>query len=152
MRLLTSRPTGVVALLVLLCMGLLPGAAGSTNAARAQSPYGGTLTATTGTDLGDLDPAISYSWEDYNMLHEVFNGLLGYKPGTTTLVPDIATSFPQVSKDGLTWTFTLRKGVMFQPPVSREVVAADFKYSWERVLNPKTASPGVTFFLHIAEA
>src|SRR5205085_7008550 len=85
-------------------------------AATAHSPYGGTLTATTSVDLGTLDPAISYAWTDYNMLHNVFNGLLGYKPDSTTLVPDIAASWPAISKDGLVWTFTLRNGVMFQPP------------------------------------
>jgi ABC-type transport system substrate-binding protein len=41
---------------------------------------------------------------------------------------------------------------MFQTPVNREVTATDVKYSWQRVLNPKTASPGVTFFLDIAGA
>jgi ABC-type transport system substrate-binding protein len=116
------------------------------------SPYGGTLIATIAGDPEDLDPAISYGWSDYYSLHEVFNGLLGYKPDTLTLVPDIAASWPTISKDGLVWTFHLRHGVLFQPPVNREVHASDFKYSWERVLNPKTASPGVTFFLDIAGA
>jgi ABC-type transport system substrate-binding protein len=110
------------------------------------------VTATTQADIGDFDPAISYAWADYNLLHCAFNGLLGYKPGTLALTPDLAVSFPTVSADGLVWTFTLRRGVMFHPPVSREVQASDFKYSWERVLNPKTASPGVTFFLHIEGA
>src|SRR5919204_423608 len=122
------------------------------HATTAHSPYGGTLVATTSGDPEDLDPAISYGWQGYNMLHNVFNGLLGYKPDSTTLVPDIAAAWPTISQDGLVWTFTLRHGVMFQPPVNREVQAADFKYSWERVLNPRTASPGVTFFLDIAGA
>ena len=121
-------------------------------ATTAHSPHGGTLVATTAGDPEDLDPAISYGWQDYNMLHNVFNGLLGYKPDSTTLVPDIAAAWPIISQDGLVWTFTLRHGVMFQPPVNREVQAADFKYSWQRVLNPRTASPGVTFFLDIAGA
>jgi ABC-type transport system substrate-binding protein len=122
------------------------------HATTAHSPYGGTLVATTSGDPEDLDPAISYGWQDYNLVHNVFNGLLGYKPASTTLVPDIAAAWPTISQDGLIWTFTLRHGVMFQPPVNREVQAADFKYSWERVLNPRTASPGVTFFLDIAGA
>jgi ABC-type transport system substrate-binding protein len=118
----------------------------------AHSPYGGTLTATTSADFGDFDPAISYAWANFNTLHNVFNGLLGYKQDSLTLMPDIATGMPVVSADGLVWTFTLRHGVMFQPPVNREVHASDFKYSWQRVLNPKTASPGATFFLDIVGA
>jgi ABC-type transport system substrate-binding protein len=145
----------VRSLITLLLAGLALMPAQGRNLARAttaHSPYGGTLIATTAGDPEDFDPAISYGWQDYYSLHEVFNGLLGYKPDTLTLVPDIAASWPTISNDGLVWTFHLRHGVMFQPPVNREVHASDFKYSWERVLNPKTASPGVTFFLHIAGA
>jgi ABC-type transport system substrate-binding protein len=142
-------------LIALLLTGAVLLPAQGKNLARAttaHSPYGGTLIATTQTDPGDLDPAVSYGWADFNLLHNVFNALLGYKPNSTTLVPDIAAGWPTISKDGLVWTFTLRHGVMFQPPVNREVRASDFKYSWERVLNPKTASPGVTFFLDIVGA
>ncbi|MGH2389232.1 MAG: ABC transporter substrate-binding protein [Chloroflexota bacterium] len=113
---------------------------------------GGTLVATTQADIGDFDPAVSYAWANYNLLHCVFNGLLGYKPGTLALTPDLAAGMPKTSADGLVWTFTLRRGVRFHSPVNREVQASDFKYSWERVLNPKTASPGVTFLLHIEGA
>jgi len=142
-------------LMVLLLAGTtVLGVAGrrATSASTAASPYGGTLVATTSGDPQDLDPAISYAWSDYNLLHNVFEGLLGYKPNSTTLTPLLATAWPVVSKDGLQWTFTLRKGVLFQAPVNREVRAGDVKYSWERVLNPKTASPGATFFLDIAGA
>jgi ABC-type transport system substrate-binding protein len=124
----------------------------SGRAAAEHSPYGGTLTATTNADFGDFDPAISYAWANYNTLHDVFNGLLGYQPNSLTLTPDIAAGMPAVSANGLVWTFTLRHGVMFQAPVNREVRASDFKYSWERVLNPKTASPGAGFFLDIVGA
>ena len=149
-RVLVGR--GLVALL-LVSAALLPArGAHPMRAMAARSLYGGTLIATTSADPGDFDPAISYGWADYNLLHNIFNGLLGYAPDSTTLVPDIAARWPAISPDGLTWTFTLRHGVMFQPPVNREVHAADFKYSWERVLNPKTASPAVTFFQHIVGA
>lgn len=145
----------VQALMALLLAGVAFVPAQGKNLAGAtttHSPYGGTLVATTGGDPQDYDPAISYGWADFYSLHEVFNGLLAYKPNTLSLVPDIAASWPTISKDGLVWTFTLRHGVMFQAPVNREVHASDFKYSWERVLNPKTASPGVTFFLDIVGA
>ena len=82
----------------------------------------------------------------------VFEGLLGYKPQSTELVPLLAADMPTVSEDGAVYTVTLRQGVKFQAPVNREVTADDFKYSWMRVLNPETASPGVTFLFDIAGA
>src|SRR5690606_3805931 len=54
--------------------------------------------------------------------------------------PALAESW-EISEDGLTYTFNLRQGVMFHPPVSREFVAEDVKYSFERILDPETASP-----------
>jgi peptide/nickel transport system substrate-binding protein len=46
------------------------------------------------------------------------------------IVPDLATDTGQVSKDGLTWTFTLQKGVKFED--GRPITAADIKYGIER--------------------
>ncbi len=45
------------------------------------------------------------------------------------------------SPDLTTFTFKLKHGVMFQPPVNREVTAQDFVDSWNRVTNPKANSP-----------
>jgi len=104
--------------------------------------YGGTLVATTGSDMETFDPAISYEWTNWSMLPNVFEGLIGFKPQSTDLVPLLAADMPAVSEDGTVYTVTLRKGVKFQAPVSREVTADDFRYSWLRVLNPETASPG----------
>jgi ABC-type transport system substrate-binding protein len=141
----------IVLLLVgftLVAPGKIPAQAGT-----AHSPsYGGALVGTTGSDIEDLDPAISYNWADFNMLHDVFEGLLGYKPGSTQLVPVLAARMPTISTNGLVYTFTLRQGVRFQAPVNRDVTAADFKYSWQRVLNPKTASPGASFLFDIVGA
>ena len=55
------------------------------------------------------------------------------------LIPDLATEVPSVqnggiSADGKTYTFHLRSGVRFAPPVNREVTAADWKYSFERMI------------------
>ncbi len=52
-------------------------------------------------------------------------------------VPDLAESW-KVSDDGLTYTFTLRKGVRFHN--GREMVADDVRFSFERLLRPETAS------------
>ncbi len=59
-----------------------------------------------------------------------------YGPSDFTLAPDIAQR-AEVSKDGRTYTITLRRGIRWEKraPVSgRELVAADVKYTWERAL------------------
>jgi ABC-type transport system substrate-binding protein len=94
-------------------------------------------------DISTLDPAIGYDWQNWSIIKSLFDGLMDYEPGTTKLVPHIARSF-SVSADGRTYTFRLRSGVRFSN--GRAVTAADFKYSLERVLNPKTQSPGAGFF------
>ena len=114
--------------------------------------YGGTLVGTIDGDIETFDPAISWEWTNWSMLPNVFEGLLGYKPQSTELVPLLAADMPTISEDSTRYTVALRKGVNFQAPVNREVTADDFKYSWLRVLNPETASPGVTFFFDIAGA
>jgi peptide/nickel transport system substrate-binding protein len=63
--------------------------------------------------------------------------LLGYRhvagPAGNELIPDLAEDFPDVSADGLTWTFRLKDGVVFGPPVSREITSEDVRYAFERI-------------------
>jgi peptide/nickel transport system substrate-binding protein len=51
--------------------------------------------------------------------------------------PDIAAEYPQVSADGLTWTFHLKPGLHYGPPFERtEIVAQDFVRALHRALSP----------------
>jgi ABC-type transport system substrate-binding protein len=104
---------------------------------------GGEITVTYHDDVATLDPAIGYDWQNWSMIKSLFDGLMDYVPGTTTLRPGLAESY-DVSKDGMTFTFHLRKGVKFSN--GREMTADDVKYSLDRVTNPKTQSPGAGFF------
>jgi peptide/nickel transport system substrate-binding protein len=56
------------------------------------------------------------------------------------LVPDLATEVPEASADGLTYTFTLKDGISFGPPVNREVTSQDIKYAFERIGTPSVAA------------
>lgn len=112
--------------------------------AAAQVPkQGGAIVVTYKDDVATLDPAIGYDWQNWSMIKSLFSRLMEYKPGTAELTPGLAESY-QISRDGLTYTFQLRKGVKFHN--GRELVASDVKYSIERVTNPKTESPGAGFF------
>lgn len=120
----------------------------TTATAFAQEPkQGGSIVVTYKDDIVTLDPAIGYDWVNWSMIKSLFSRLMEYKPGTAELMPGLAESY-EISKDGLNYTFKMRKGVKFSN--GREVVAQDVKYSIERVLNPKTESPGAGFFDSIA--
>ena len=104
---------------------------------------GGEIVITYKDDVATLDPAIGYDWQNWSMIKSLFDGLMDYEAGTTTLRPDMAESY-EISPDGQTFTFKLRKGVKFHN--GREMTAEDVKYSIERVVNPTTQSPGQGFF------
>jgi ABC-type transport system substrate-binding protein len=57
------------------------------------------------------------------------------RPGRAgALAPDLAAAMPVVSADGLTWTFRLRSGLTYAPPLDDvPIVAADFKRGLTRV-------------------
>ncbi len=115
-----------------------------TGAAFAQEiKQGGQMTVTYKDDVSTLDPAIGYDWQNWSMIKSLFDGLMDYEPGTTKLTKDLAEDY-KISDDGKTFTFTLRKGVKFHN--GRELTADDVKYSIERVVDPKTQSPGAGFF------
>jgi ABC-type transport system substrate-binding protein len=61
------------------------------------------------------------------------------------IVPNTAAALPDISADGKTWTVNLKHGIYFaDDPVfkgaKRELTAADYVYSWKRVLDPKMRS------------
>lgn len=104
---------------------------------------GGNIIVTYKDDVATLDPAIGYDWQNWSMIKSVFDGLMDYVPGTTELRPGLAESY-EISDDGTTFTFKLRKRVKFHN--GREMTADDVKYSLDRVTTPATQSPGAGFF------
>jgi ABC-type transport system substrate-binding protein len=66
------------------------------------------------------------------------------------LVPYLAAEMPEVSDDGLSFTFKVRQDAKFHN--GREVVADDVAYTITRVINPETKSPGQSFYFTIKGA
>src|ERR1700704_7090221 len=126
-------------LMGLTVTSLLLLAACGTTSSTTQPVSGGTLNIAFKDDPKTLDPAVGYDTTSWSVERSLFNGLLDYKGFTTELTPDIAESMPDITNGGKTYTFKIRKGVKFWN--GREVTADDFKYSWERMLNPKTQGP-----------
>lgn len=97
-------------------------------------------------DLGTGDPHFAASSGDRIVADMIFNGLLRYKPGDSTVIePDLAQSVPQpvVAGGKQTWTFTLRKGVRCHPsPKSEayELTADDVVYSLKKSADAKRSA------------
>lgn len=71
--------------------------------------------------------------------HAMYESLLTLDPyENSKLVPLVATGFPKVENNGMRYTFTLRKGVKFSNGMP--LTSADFKYAFERLVNPSFAS------------
>jgi peptide/nickel transport system substrate-binding protein len=89
----------------------------------------------------NFDPTGEYlgnAWGLYSNL--MLRALVGYKhqPGAAgnELVGDLATEVPSPTDRGLTYTYTLRQGVKFGPPVNRVVTSKDVAYAMNRLANP----------------
>lgn len=119
------------------------------SAAGSDPKRGGILRLAVQTDIQSLDPAIAYDTFSWPLVRLVYQSLLDYDEGTT-LVPKLAEQMPAASADGRTYTFRVRKGVRFSN--GRELVARDFIYSVERILDSQTQSPGEGFFRNIRGA
>lgn len=134
-------------LCVALAAVLLPGCGSSsqstTTGSAAASPVpGGVANIPLGAEPISVMPHDIEDSEGMQVAHEVFEGLVKYEVGTDGVVrtlPCIAESWSS-SPDLKVWTFTLRHGVMFQAPVSREVTAADFVACLEYVTDPANGS------------
>lgn len=83
-----------------------------------------------------LDPTKGQSIGDNEIQHAITEGLTRNTAGDVK--PGIAESWDE-SEDGLTYTFHLRKDAKWSD--GEPITAADFEYSWKRLVNPETASP-----------
>jgi peptide/nickel transport system substrate-binding protein len=86
-----------------------------------------------GADPRGLDPAYVDDGESAKIMVNIYDNLVRYKPGSTEVMPALATSWTQ-SKDGLVWTFKLRQGVKFHD--GTPLNAAAIKFNVDRQLPP----------------
>ncbi len=107
---------------------------------------GGELVPFISSDPGSLDPAVIANWDQTITAPNFVEGLLRLSPDGQTIEPGLAETM-QVSPDGLTWTFKLRDAKFHD---GTTVTADDFKFSFERVLNPATKSPKAWMLQNIA--
>jgi peptide/nickel transport system substrate-binding protein/oligopeptide transport system substrate-binding protein len=108
----------------------------------------GTYRRPLGNDPSTLDPARISDIYSLSVTHQIFDGLVRFDQ-TLTISPALAQHW-RSSRDGLTWTFTLKKGVKFHH--GREVTADDVVYSLTRILDPRTRSGAADLFTGIKGA
>ena len=155
----------VVALVVVLAVSCLGGAgsradipvladgadAGLEGVRSPSDRTGGTLRVAAPT-IESLDPQRSYSPGVWNLMRLYTRTLVTYssEPGATEqLVPDLATDLGTKSEDGLSWTFTLREGVLFE--TGRPITAQDVKYGIERSFASDVVVGGPTYVVDLLD-
>lgn len=107
-------------------------------------------------DIASLDPTQAYDYISWPGVRMIFETLVSYGD-SVELEPWLAAAMPEMSADGLTYTFTLRDGVNFvlgDGSIHREMTADDVVYSLNRMLDPDlvpTPSPVSGSFFTIIE-
>jgi peptide/nickel transport system substrate-binding protein len=115
-----------LALVCLIAIGLVFFASGSF--ARVTLVYGTTEKVT------DMDPANAYDFHTWEIFYNIYQGLLGYPPGKTNLVPGLAESY-KVVDNGKGYIFKLKEGVKFSDGTPFDANAV--KWSIDRVMRLK---------------
>src|SRR5215212_11578469 len=119
-----------------------PAEAAKPAAAAGTPKKGGILVIGATDEAGSLDP----HWENALARQQRTQNIYSYlvqADKDLRIQPDLAEKW-DISPDGKTYTFALRKGVKFHN--GRELTASDVKYTYERILNPDTASIARSFF------
>jgi ABC-type transport system substrate-binding protein len=128
-----------------LLLGLLvPAASGGS------SPEGGVFRIAGVPD--SIDPAISI--DAYQELQATCALLMNYpdqpSPAGTRIVPEVAKSYPTVSRDGKTYTFTIRDGFRFS--TGEKVTAESFAHEIDRIMSPGMKSAWIQYVQDIVGA
>ncbi len=103
--------------------------------------------------ITSLDPAFARNLENMWACDQLFDGLVEMGPDLIVR-PGIASHW-EIADSGRIYTFHLRNDVLFHASEAfaekdgRRVVAEDFRYSFERIRDPRSASPGRWVFDHV---
>jgi peptide/nickel transport system substrate-binding protein len=116
---------------------------------------GGTMKInSSGTDVDYSDPSLAYgtvSWQiEYATALKLYNYPDKAPPLGGKIQPEGAAGFPVISKDGKTYTITVKKGFQFND--GKPVTAANYAFAINRALNPTMQSPAATFISNIVGA
>jgi peptide/nickel transport system substrate-binding protein len=146
---LTGRRTMVGSLAGLAVLALAAAGCGSsaspskssTNTSAAHK--GGVFTILANSAFGVADPAQNYTLEEWQLLIDTHDGLVGFaKVGGvagTKIVPDLATSIPLPTNGGKTYVFQVRRGIKFSN--GQVLKPSDFVTTFERQFTVPGGNP-----------
>jgi peptide/nickel transport system substrate-binding protein len=130
-----------VALAAAACGGSSPS---STTSSQGAAHKGGTFTILANSAFGVADPAQNYTLEEWQLLIDTHDGLVGFAKQNglagNKIVPDLATSIPVPTNGGKTYVFHVRRGIKFSN--GQALKPSDFLTTFER----QFTVPGPTAF------
>ncbi|WP_407732454.1 ABC transporter substrate-binding protein [Pseudocitrobacter faecalis] len=91
-----------------------------------------------GSEPASLDPHKVESDVEFNIISDMFDGLVAVKPDGT-IEPRLAASWENKGN----WIFHLREGITWSD--GTPITAQDVVWSWQRLVDPKTASPYASY-------
>ena len=133
----------------LLAATATAGSSGSSASEAASGPAqkGGTFRVSLNTDIDYVDSALAYYVPTWGIEYATVALLMNYPdapaPRGSRLGPEVSQGMPVISKDGKTYTFTLKKTYKFSN--GQPVQAKNYAAAINRSLNPKMASPAQPF-------
>jgi peptide/nickel transport system substrate-binding protein len=145
--------TFVLALVAVVAAAVGLVACGSSSSSSSSSgKEGGTLSILTPSFTDFEDPQLGYEATGWEARYNVYIPLLTYahaegKAGTK-LIPGLAEALPKISKDGKTYSLTLRKGLKYSD--GSPVKASDVKFAFQRIFDSN--SKGIPLFTNIVGA
>ncbi|WP_429949031.1 peptide ABC transporter substrate-binding protein [Enterococcus sp. AZ101] len=95
------------------------------------------------SELSTADVSLTMDNTACSVMSQVGEGLFSFDEKGEA-VPALATDKVEPSKDGLTYTFTIRDNAKWSN--GDPIKAKDFEYSWKRTVDPETASPQAYYF------
>jgi peptide/nickel transport system substrate-binding protein len=151
-RALVLLVAAVAMLAVASCGGDDDDSADTSGGGGGEAKQGGSVTIAQTSQPDYLDPALSYTVNGWEPMWLVYTSPVTYKRAEgeagTELIPGIAEELPDISEDGKTVTFTVRKNLKYSD--GTPVKASDWEHSIKRMLNLESGGSG--FFLIIQGA
>lgn len=135
---MTATRSSLVALALAVAAAAAVGCgSGSDGDEASEGRQGGAITIAQGSQPDALDPAIAYTSNSWEPLWLVYTPPLTYRHAEGSegaeLIPGVAEALPEISADGLTYTFTIRDGLRYSD--GSAVEASDFEHAVKRALS-----------------
>ncbi|WP_149185010.1 ABC transporter substrate-binding protein [Streptomyces sp. TRM49041] len=118
--------------IIIICVALVAVGIGAWQLLPTEKGNTGPISVGTTDEVTSLDPAGAYDAGSWAIYSNVYQSLLTFKPGSTTPVPDAASSCAFTGTSLTSYVCTLREGLTFSN--GREVTAEDVKFSFDRML------------------